>query len=309
MVRQNSSFLLLLFSALFASQTLAQTISTIPVDGATLSYREYGKGDPLVIVGGLAGTSNDYLVPLAQEFGKKYRTILIDMRGTGGSTINRLDTANVNARRVSQDLEILRGQLKLKTWIVVGHAWGGGVALAYAGLFPKSIRGLLLIGPTGIDLRFVDYYNLNIAKRMNPEDSALFNQWRSVGRWSPQRPKAMLEQFRAMLGGYVVDRKHLPALRSAINEHSYISAVAEIYWTAFINNSPDIHALLLKLQAPSIIIQGAQDPVDKRTADRIRTSLKSARYKEIKACGAFPWLEQPKEFWAAANLFLKNLKK
>jgi proline iminopeptidase len=287
----------------------AQTISTLPVDGATVSFREYGKGDPLVIVGGLTGASNDYLVPLAEEFGKHYRTILIDMRGTGGSTINRLDTGNVCARRVASDLEMLRGHLKLKNWIVVGHAWGGTVALTYAGLYPNGIRGLLLIGPAGIDLRFLDYYNLNIGARMNREDSALFNQWRNVSRWSPQRPKAMLEQFRATLGGYVVERKVLPALRAAINEHSYVSAVAEVYWSAFINNSPPIPEMLRTFKAPSLIIQGDKDPVDQRTADRIRKSLKAARYKEIKACGSFPWLEKPKDFWSAANVFLKNLKK
>lgn len=309
MITLKHSGLFLFLSAFLTLSALAQTISTIPVDGAMLSYREYGKGDPLVIVGGLAGASNDYLVPLAQEFGKKYRTILIDMRGTGGSTLSRLDTSNVNVRRVCQDLEMLRGHLKLTTWVVVGHAFGGSVALTYAGLYPKSIRGLLLVGPTGVDLRFFDYYNVNIAKRMNLEDSALFKQWASIGRWSPQRPKAMLERFRAMLGGYVVDRKRLPEIRSAMTEHTYISAVAEVYWSAFIDHSPPVSLLLRSFKAPSIIIQGAQDPVDKRTADRIRTSLKSARYKEIKSCGAFPWLEQPKEFWSAANVFLKNLKK
>lgn len=287
----------------------SQTIATLPVDGAVLSYREYGKGDPLVIVGGLAGASGDYLVPLAEEFGKRYRTILIDMRGTGGSTIIRLDSGNVNARRVAADLESLRGHLRIKNWIVVGHAWGGTVALNYAGLYPKGIRGLLLIGPTGIDLRFFDYYNVNIGAHMSREDSALFNQWRHVGPWSPQRPKAKLEQFRAMLGGYVVDRKPLPALRAAVNERTYFSAVAEVYWTAFIEHSPPLHAILPSFRAPSLIIQGDKDPVDKRTADRIRTSLKVARYKEIKACGAFPWLEQPREFWSGANVFLKNLRK
>ncbi len=287
----------------------SQTIATLPVDGAVLSYREYGKGDPLVIVGGLAGVSGDYLVPLAEEFGKRYRTFLIDMRGTGGSSIIRLDSGNVNARSVAADLETLRGHLKIKQWIVVGHAWGGTVALNYAGLYPRGIRGLLLVGPTGIDLRFFDYYNLNIGARMTREDSTLFNQWRHVGRWSPQRPKAKLEQFRAMLGGYVVDRKVLPALRSAINEHTYISAVAEVYWTAFIDHSPPLHDILPSFTAPSLIIQGDKDPVDKRTADRIRKPLKVARYKEIKACGAFPWLEQPKEFWSAANVFLSNLRK
>jgi proline iminopeptidase len=287
----------------------AQTASTLRVDGATLFYREYGSGQPLVIVGGLAGASNDYLVPLAQEFGKRFRTILIDMRGTGGSTITRLDTSNVAPKRVAEDLEALRKHLQVQSWVVVGHAFGGSVALTYAALFPKSFRGLLLVGPTGIDLRFFDYYNQNIGARMSKEDSAQFNQWRDVSTWSPQKPKAKLEQFRAMLGGYFVDRRHLESVRAAITDRTYFSAVAETYWASFMEHSPRHHDMLRSFKAPVVIIQGDKDPVDRRTADRIRTPLKAAKYKEIRGSGAFPWLEKPKEFWAAADVFLKNLRR
>ncbi len=291
------------------SVLLAQSSSTLRVDGATLFYREYGSGEPLVIVGGLAGASGDYLVPLAQEFGKRYRTFLIDMRGTGGSTISRLDTANVSPRRVAEDLESLRAEKKIARWIVVGHAFGGSVALTYATIYPKGIRALFLVGPTGIDLRFFDYYNLNVGARMSKEDSSLYNEWRHVGSWSPQKPKARLEQFRATLGGYFVNRRALESVRATITDRTYVGVVAETYWGAFMDHSPRMHAILPTFKAPVIIIQGDNDPVDRRTADRIRTALKSAKYKEIKNCGAFPWLEKPKEFWSVANVFLKTLPK
>jgi proline iminopeptidase len=292
-----------------APAAFAQTASTIPVDGATLFYRETGSGQPLVIVGGLAGASNDYLVPLAQEFGKRYRTVLIDMRGTGGSTITRLDTSNVSPRRVAEDLEALRKNLQIRSWVVVGHAFGGSVALTYAALFPSSLRGLLLIGPTGIDVKFFDYYNANIGARMSKEDSAMFNEWRNVSAWSPRRPKAKLEQFRATLGGYCVDRRHLASVREIITDRTYVAVVAETYWSAFVDHTPRMHDLLPTLKVPAIIIQGDKDPVDRRTADRIRSALKTAKYKEIRNSGAFPWLEKPKDFWTAADLFLKNLRR
>lgn len=301
--------LLLAIVCTIASVALGQTSSTLPVDGATLFYREIGSGQPLVIVGGLAGASNDYLVPLAQEFGKRFRTILIDMRGTGGSSITRLDTSNVGPRRVAEDLEALRKHLQIKSWVVIGHAFGGTVALTYAVLFPTSIRGLLLVGPTGIDLSFFNYYSLNIGARMSKEDSALFNEWRNISPWSPRKPKAKLEQFRATLGGYFVDRSHLASVRDMITDRTYVAVVAETYWSAFMNQTPRMHELLPTLKAPAIIIQGDKDPVDRRTADRIRTALKTAKYKEIRNSGAFPWLEKPKDFWTAADLFLKNLRR
>lgn len=288
---------------------MPQTAGTVLVDGATLFYREYGVGKPLIIVGGLAGASNDYLVPLAEEFGKRFRTIMIDMRGTGGSTITRLDTSNVGARRVAEDLEALRKHLKLQTWVVVGHAFGGSVALTYAALFPTSVRALVLVGPTGIDDRFADDYRRNIAARMSSDDSALFNQWRNVSTWSPRKPKAKLEQFRATLGGYFVDRQHLEAVRNNITERTYVAVVAETYWSSSVDRSISLRDRLRSFNAPSIIIQGEKDPVDRRTADRIRTVLTTAKYKEIRNSGAFPWLERSRDFWTAADLFLKNLRR
>lgn len=301
------SFLAVVIATL--SVALGQTASTIPVDGATLFYREVGSGQPLVIVGGLAGASNDYLVPLGQEFGKRFRTVLIDMRGTGGSTITRLDTSNVGPRRVAEDLEALRKHLQITSWVVVGHAFGGSVALTYAAMYPSCVRGLLLIGPTGIDLSFFNYYSLNIGARMSKEDSAMFNEWRNISPWSPRKPKAKLEQFRATLGGYFVDRRHLQTVREVVNDRTYVAVVAETYWSAFMDHTPRMHDLLPSLKAPAIIIQGDKDPVDRRTADRIRTVLKTAKYKEIRNSGAFPWLEKPKDFWTAADLFLKNLRR
>lgn len=296
---------------LFAlSSAIGQPSATIPTEAGVLHYREFGKGGiPAVIVGGLAGVASDYLIPLAQELGKRGRTILIDQRGTGGSRVSRVDTATLSAAGIVKDLELLRNALKIKRWVLVGHSWGGTVAMNYAGLRPNGIRGLLLIGPAGFDLRIFDYYNVNIMAGMTREDSVEFMRWSQVGPGDPQRNRAKVEQFRAMLGGYLVNRGSLSALRTAITDQTYTPSVAEAYWYSFMDRSPPLLDILPSFTAPSIIIQGEKDPVDRRTADRIRRGLKVATIELLPNCGGFPWLECPEQFWRAADRFLRKIPK
>ncbi|MYB95093.1 alpha/beta fold hydrolase [Candidatus Poribacteria bacterium] len=54
------------------------------------------------------------------------------------------------------DLEVLRKHFNLERWIVGGHSWGAGLAVAYAVRFPARTIAVLHIAGTGIDPRWHD---------------------------------------------------------------------------------------------------------------------------------------------------------
>ena len=58
------------------------------------------------------------------------------------------------------DLEVLRKQLQIRQWIVLGHSFGGMLACYYATLFPENIEGLILSSSGGIDLELQSYVSL-----------------------------------------------------------------------------------------------------------------------------------------------------
>lgn len=76
---------------------------------------------------------------------RRYHAILPDQRGCGRSLPLGSIEANTTAHLVT-DLEYLREALGIPSWIVFGGSWGSLLALAYAQIYPESVRGLVLRG-------------------------------------------------------------------------------------------------------------------------------------------------------------------
>ena len=76
---------------------------------------------------------------------QRFHAVLFDQRGCGRSQpLGRIE-ANTTAHLVA-DLEYLREALGIPAWIVFGGSWGSLLALAYAQIYPESVRGLVLRG-------------------------------------------------------------------------------------------------------------------------------------------------------------------
>ncbi|MHB1085340.1 MAG: prolyl aminopeptidase [Thiobacillus sp.] len=75
----------------------------------------------------------------------RYRIVLFDQRGSGRSTPHGELTDNTTPLLIA-DMEALRRQLGIDTWLVFGGSWGSTLALAYAEAHPACCRGLVLRG-------------------------------------------------------------------------------------------------------------------------------------------------------------------
>ena len=278
----------------------------LKVEGGTLHYRVFGKGKPVVIVGGIAGAASDYLLPVAQELGKNYRAILVNLRGTGKSTVATVDTANINVRLILNDLESLRSTLKLSKWTVLGHSVGGILAMAYAVQFPAQTQALVLVSSGGINLDYLNFFSPNVYARLTKEDSLRID--RTMSRLGGDRQGALTEEFQIKLAGFVADRKYLATATSWFPKEAYSPEVAQVMWRSLFRANYDFGESLKKFKRPVLQIQGEQDPVDKRTAVQIHETLKHSKVVYLKNCGHFPWLEQGDEFHKAVTEFLKSVK-
>jgi pimeloyl-ACP methyl ester carboxylesterase len=94
-----------------------------------LAYSEEGHGEPLLLLHGLGASSYAwrYVMP---ELAKKYRVIALDLKGFGQSDKPRDDKYSLfdQARLVDRFIS----ERKLRNLTLVGHSFGGGVALALA---------------------------------------------------------------------------------------------------------------------------------------------------------------------------------
>jgi 3-oxoadipate enol-lactonase len=102
-----------------------------------------GSGPPVVLVHGLGGTSAAIWKHVAGELARDFDVVTYDLRGTGSSGRPpgpySLDDFVGDLRTLAEELELDRPAL-------VGHSFGGTIALAYAARYPDDIAAVVSVG-------------------------------------------------------------------------------------------------------------------------------------------------------------------
>ncbi|TPJ52501.1 alpha/beta hydrolase [Mesorhizobium sp. B2-6-4] len=117
---------------------------TIEVDGVRLRYVEAGSGRDLVLLHGNGSAAEDFQTSgLVDKAAKRYRVIVFDRPGFGGSTRprDRLWTAAAQADLLQSATQ----RIGADNPIVLGHSWGASVALQWAARYPDEIGGAVLL--------------------------------------------------------------------------------------------------------------------------------------------------------------------
>jgi pimeloyl-ACP methyl ester carboxylesterase len=117
----------------------------VQIGETRLHIAERGSGPPLVLVHGLGAQLRNFTYALVGPLAANFRVICVDRPGCGYST----RPARVSASLPGQAATIakLLAELGLERPIIVGHSYGGALALALAVNHPESVGGLALLAP------------------------------------------------------------------------------------------------------------------------------------------------------------------
>jgi pimeloyl-ACP methyl ester carboxylesterase len=116
---------------------------------ATLAYTDEGAGPPVILVHGSASSRGQWRSAVL-DFAPRYRVLAPDLHGYGGTA------ASVPPAKLEFDDEVelvdaladlAGGEVHL-----VGHSYGGAIALRAASLRPERVASLVLIEPTAFHL-------------------------------------------------------------------------------------------------------------------------------------------------------------
>jgi esterase len=98
-----------------------------------LFFREMGAGQPIIVLHGLFGSSDNWLT-IGKALSEKYKVYLLDQRNHGQSPHH--DEFNYHV--MASDLEEFIREQEIKNPIIIGHSMGGKTAMQYAVNHPEE---------------------------------------------------------------------------------------------------------------------------------------------------------------------------
>ncbi len=118
--------------------------------GGELHYIEYGQASelaPIVLIHGSSGSARDMAAAFFSHFGSATHVISVDRPGIGYSR-NFIDDDELSSPRAqARAIHEAMTTLGVVRPIIVGHSWGGAVAMAYAMEFGTELSGVVAIAP------------------------------------------------------------------------------------------------------------------------------------------------------------------
>ncbi|MEM0921795.1 MAG: alpha/beta hydrolase [Pseudomonadota bacterium] len=130
-----------LYDASNAERDFPPIGSFAEVEGLRLHYWEQGDGPPVVLVHGASGNIRDWTFSIAPELAKSFRVIAIDRPGFGYS--QRPSSLGWDPAVQARLMQGLTRQIGAERPVVVGHSWGGALAMSWALQFPEETAGVI----------------------------------------------------------------------------------------------------------------------------------------------------------------------
>lgn len=121
-------------------------MATMSIRGISLFVQVIGHGYPLVLMHGGPGLDHTSLLAL-RPCADQFTLIYYDHRCNGRS--EGADVSSMTWENLTADADALRQALGFDKWAVLGHSFGGMVALEYALRYPQNLSHLLLMDTCG----------------------------------------------------------------------------------------------------------------------------------------------------------------
>lgn len=274
------------------------------INGTELYCNIIGDGTPIVILHGGPGLDHTYLLPQMERLAKHHTLIFFDQRACGRSSMD-VDTNSLTMSNLIDDIEGVRKVFHLKKINLMGHSWGGLLAMRYAVEYPENLGSLILVTttPASSELRRASLRIME--ERVSKADSAARVALMKTDDFKERTPKAMAEFFRILFKGSFyrpeladsLTLKFGPSypISSRLMQHLSKDKTAMDY---------DLHPQLGRINCPTLIIGGDFDQVPPETNQRIHEGIKGSEYILLKNCGHFPYIEKPDEFFGAIRSFM-----
>jgi pimeloyl-ACP methyl ester carboxylesterase len=270
---------------------------TVDVAGGLVAGWTAGEGPDLLLLHGGPGLS-DYMSILCSET-TAWRAIGYQQRGLAPSTTE--EPFNVE-QHVADAVAVLAAQADGPA-VVLGHSWGGHLALRVALAAPDRVRGVVVVDGLGcVGDGGAPRLGAELRRRLPPDRAALVARLDERLASGEPSDALALESLRLLWPSYFAEPLAAPAppegfaVSLACNAGTIVSVVNEMSEGAFASR-------LQALAVPVVVIVGGRSPMPADVGETT-AGLCGGDLIVVEDGGHLPWYERPGCVAEALSRFL-----
>ena len=277
-------------------------MANIPIRDASLFVKVIGGGDPLLIMHGGPGVDHSTMLPLKAS-ADQFTLVFYDHRCNGRS--KGAEVTSMTWENLTADADELRQRLGFKKWAVLGHSFGGMVALEYALRYPQSLSHLVLIDTCGESRWAQVHAPESLAQRGFSADTVDLARRFFNGEIEPKEmTQATMKFGRAYyhnLDMFMLAREMISGFRMKSRPEALIFGFGHLLkgW--------NVMDLLGKIRTPTLILAGRHDfqfPPEHQAA--LAAGIPNSRLKIVEDAGHNLLSEKSEEVIQEITQFLRS---
>jgi len=252
-----------------------------------LFFRHFGQGDPLIILHGLFGISDNW-VTIGKRLAEDFEVYIPDLRNHGQSLHSPVFTIPA----LVEDLLDFTEENKLENVVLMGHSLGGLISMQFALEYPHLVKKIIVV-------------DISLRKQHNYDDHfQLINAMLDVDFTGITKRSDVEKQLIQKIGS--------PRLRNFLLKNLYWRDKKRLDWrlnlNAINNNLPLIYEGTSddkKFIGPALFIRGGlSDYIRDEDLDDIYEKFPLARISTIPNASHWVHADAPEEFLEIVSRFL-----
>ncbi len=241
----------------------------------------------MLILHGGPGLS-DYTSSLAAELVETFTVYRYQQRGLPPSTTSGPFTVETHI----DDVVAVLSAVSSEPIFLVGHSWGGHLAMHVAVTHPERLLGLVVVDPLGAvgDGGESDMAQI-MAERTAPEAAARASALDERAMRGEGAPGDAVEALAIVWPAYFATPSEAPPMPMMDMSLPCYSGTWESIHDHLARET--LVARLGRVRLPTAFVLGADSPIPPRHGAATAALIPGAVTEIVPGCGHFPWLEQP----------------
>lgn len=280
----------------------------VNVENARLKYVTVGRGPPLIVVPGGPGFPHTYLFdPLTELFAEQRQLTFYDPRGSGSSSGHE-SAAGLTMSTFVEDLDAIRLMIEAERIDLMGHSFGGLLALHYALRHPDATRSLILVDSDPPTWQDWNHFRAVLAARRAQEETTRLDVIHASNGWE-RDPEVVQEYFRLLLRPYFGNPELARRLTFGFDENSFQKLGVTSQAVRDDLGEWNVVDELSSLQLPILIVAGERSIFPLAAAEALHAALPMSQLEVMLGVGHFPFIENPAAFGQLVVGFLAGSDK